>query len=65
MCNKQTNDMEVTKKLSVKLKSPDNNKIEVIFDTDKYYLLDDFLVGCGFKDYKVISWKLKRVVYIP
>lgn len=65
MCNKQTNDMEVTKKLSVKLKSPDDNKIEVIFDTDKYYLLDDLLGECGFQYHRVISWKLKRVIYIP
>jgi hypothetical protein len=64
MCNKQTNKMEVTKKLSVILKSPDNNKIEVIFDTDKYYLLDDLLEKNGFKDYKVMSWKLKRVIFI-
>ncbi len=56
--------MEVTKKLNVKLKSPDNNKIEVIFDTDKYYLLDDLLEKNGFKGYKVIEWELKRVVFI-
>lgn len=56
--------MEVTKKLSVKLKSPGYNEIEVIFDTDEYYILDDLLEEHGFKDYKVISWKLKRVIYI-
>ena len=56
--------MIVSKKLWVKLKSPDYNKIEVIFDTDEYYILDDLLEEHGFKDYKVINWKLKRVVYI-
>ena len=64
MCNKRTNDMEVTKKVWVKLKSPSGDKFEVIFNVDTWFVLSELLEKNGFKDYKVIEWKLKRVVFI-
>jgi extradiol dioxygenase family protein len=56
--------MEVTKKVWVKLKSPSGDKFEVIFNVDTWFVLSELLEKNGFKDYKVIEWKLKRVVFI-
>jgi hypothetical protein len=64
MCNKQTNKMEVTKKLWVKLKSPSGDKFEVVFNNDTSFVLDELLEKYGFEDHKLIDWKLKRVIYI-
>lgn len=57
--------MEVNKKLSVKLKSPNGDKFEVIFDTSYYPDLNELLENHGLKDHKVINWKLKQVIFIP
>ena len=56
--------MTTIPKLSVKLKAPNGNKFEIIFDTDKYYILKELLEEYGLKDHKVIDWKLKKVVFI-
>jgi hypothetical protein len=65
MCNKQTNKMEVTNKLYVKLKSPVGVSFEVIFDTNKFQSLDELLEKYNYNDHEVIDWKLKRVLFIP
>jgi hypothetical protein len=56
--------MEVTTKLSVKLKSPSGEKFEIIFNTENHYILNKLIEEYGYGDHKVISWKLKRVVFI-
>lgn len=56
--------MEVNKKVWVKLKSPSGDKFEVIFNVDTWFILSELLEKNGFKDYKVIEWKLKRVIFI-
>ena len=56
--------METNKKLSVELKSPNGEIFEVIFNTDKYQKLNDLLEINGFKDHKVLNWKLKNVIFI-
>ena len=45
--------METNKKLSVELKSPNGERFEIIFNTDKYQKLTDLLEINGFKDHKV------------
>jgi hypothetical protein len=57
--------MEVSIKLSVKLKSPSGNKFEVIFDTSYCPGLNELLVKHALEDHEVINWKLKRVIFIP
>ena len=61
MCNKQTNKMEVTKKLWVKLKPPSGDKFEVIFNINKYYILSELLFDAGFLDHEVIDWKFMLI----
>lgn len=56
--------METNKKLSVELKSPNGERFEIIFNTDKYQELKDLLEKNGFKDHKIINWKLKNVIFI-
>lgn len=56
--------MEINKKLSVELKSPNGERFEIIFNTDKYQELKDLLEINGFKDHKIINWKLKNVIFI-
>lgn len=56
--------MEINKKLSVELKSPNGERFEIIFNTDKYQELKDLLEKNGFKDHKLLWWKLKNVIFI-
>ena len=56
--------MTTTPRLSVKLKAPNGNKFEIIFHTDKYYILKELLEKHGFKDHEIINWKLKKVLFI-
>jgi hypothetical protein len=56
--------MEATKKLWIKLKSPQGEDVEVVFNTTHYSNMTELLEQRGFKDFKVIDWKIKRVIFM-